>query len=299
MPDTQVRQVGGRIGAEIAGVRLGGDLSPETVAVIRAALLRHRVIFFRDQGHLDDASHLSFAELLGPTTAAHPIVDTGSKVLTVAAVNGMAASSWHTDVTFVDRPPAISVLRGVTIPPFGGNTCWANTVAAYEALPAPLRAFADAAWAAHSNQYDYAAYGENGGVRDDERMRKVAAAQYETEHPVVRVHPETGERALLLGHFVTRLLGFNSVDSDTIFKLLQSRISRLENTVRWTWAPGDVAIWDNRSTQHCAVADFGQQARELRRITIVGDIPVSITGEPSRMTIGEVPSYSQIDSLVT
>lgn len=295
-----VRRLGSRIGAELTGVRLGGDLLPEQVVTIRDALLRHRVIFFRGQNHLDDAGQISFASLLGHTTEAHPLVRTKTaKILDVVAINGGAANSWHTDVTFVDRPPAISILRGVTIPPYGGNTCFANTVAAYEMLPAPLRAFADEAWATHSNQHDYAADSDLGNTRNDERVQALKAATYESEHPVVRVHPETGERALLLGHFVTKLVGFSTNDSGALVRLLQGRVTRLENTVRWTWAPGDIAIWDNRSTQHYAVADFGTERRELRRVTVAGDIPASINGQLGHQTVGEALSYSEIDGLVS
>src|SRR3712207_4019904 len=143
-PTLTLRQLGGRIGARIDGVRLGGDLPDETVAEIRRILLRHKVVFFRDQHHLDDDDHIAFAERLGPLTTAHPTVSTGSaRVLRVTADKGMAANAWHTDVTFVDRVPAISVLRSVTLPPYGGNTVWANTAAAYQALPEPLRALVD------------------------------------------------------------------------------------------------------------------------------------------------------------
>jgi taurine dioxygenase len=117
-----VHQLGGRIGARVDGVQLGGDLAEDTVADIRAALLRHKVLFFRGQHHLDDDTHIAFAERLGPLTTAHPTVNTGSaRVLKVTANKGMAANAWHTDVTFVDRVPAISVLRGVRIPPYGGR----------------------------------------------------------------------------------------------------------------------------------------------------------------------------------
>ena len=122
-------------------------------------------------------------------------------MLSLAANKGMAANSWHTDVTFVDRIPAISILRGVTIPAYGGSTNWANTVAAYDSLPAPLKALVDTLWAVHSNDYDYAA---DVGERRDRTWtpnsvfsrEQFVSTEFETEHPVVRVHPETGERAL-------------------------------------------------------------------------------------------------------
>src|SRR3712207_2313372 len=151
-----VTSLGGRIGALVEGVRLSPDLAPDAVRSIREALLTHKVVFFRDQHDLDDEGQVGFAELLGQTTTAHPTVNTGSaKVLNLSATRGMAANSWHTDVTFVDRIPAISVLRGVVIPPYGGSTVWANTASAYANLPSPLRALVEDLWARHTNDYDY------------------------------------------------------------------------------------------------------------------------------------------------
>jgi alpha-ketoglutarate-dependent taurine dioxygenase len=298
----QVRKVGGRIGAVVDGVRLDGDLDDHTVAEVRAALLEHKVLFFRGQHHLDDDAQIAFAELLGPLTTAHPTVNTGSaRVLSVKATRGMAANSWHTDVTFVDRVPAISVLRGVTLPAYGGTTNWANTVTAYESLPTPLKALVENLWAVHTNVYDYARDTESGEDDDDSNFERAEfeSTYYETEHPVVRVHPETGERSLVLGHFVKKFVGLNSSESTALFKVLQDRITKLENTVRWTWEPGDVAIWDNRATQHYAVADFDTQPREMRRITVAGDVPVSVDGRSSIVVQGNADQYSSIDHLIT
>jgi alpha-ketoglutarate-dependent taurine dioxygenase len=302
--DVEVHQIGGRIGARIDGVRLGADLGEEAVAAIRAALLRHKVVFFRGQDHLDDEGQIAFAEQLGTLTTAHPTVNTGSAhVLSLAATKGMAANSWHTDVTFVDRVPAISILRGVTIPPYGGSTVWANTAAAYDALPDALKALVDGLWALHSNEYDYVANAEDpendGPDRDALDRAQFRSARYETEHPVVRVHPETGERALVLGHFVKKFLGLNTSESHAVFQLLQHRVTRLENTVRWQWQQGDVAMWDNRATQHYAVADFGTERREVRRVTLVGDVPVSIDGRRSRVVTGDSDAYTRIDELIS
>lgn len=296
-----VHQLGARIGARVDGVRLGGDLDEATVAAVRGALLRHKVVFFRGQDHLDDAAHQAFAETMGPLTTAHPTVNTGSaRVFRVSADKGMAANAWHTDVTFVDRVPAISVLRAVELPPFGGNTVWANTVAAYDALPASLRALVDDLWAVHTNSYDYAQHEEDSEEPDAHYTRADFTSQlFETEHPVVRVHPETGERSLVLGHFVKAFSGLSSTESVAVFTLLQNRITRLENTIRWTWQPGDVAMWDNRATQHYAVADFGTAYREMRRITVAGDVPVSIDGRRSRVLRGDAQAYSRIDELIS
>ncbi|MEV5003535.1 TauD/TfdA family dioxygenase [Nocardioides sp. LML1-1-1.1] len=297
----EVRQVGGRLGAEISGVRLGGDLAPDVVEQVRAALLRHKVVFFRGQHHLDDEAHAAFAELLGDLTTAHPTVNTGSaRVLRVTANRGMAANSWHTDVSFVDRVPAISVLRAVTLPDFGGNTVWANTAAAYDGLPAPLRALVDELWAHHTNSYDYAQRDEEHDEPDANYTRADFASQiFETRHPVVHVHPETGERSLLLGHFVKDFVGLTSTESIALFQLLQNRVTKLENTVRWRWAPGDVAMWDNRATQHYAVADFDTQPREMRRITVQGAVPVGIDGRRSVVVAGDASAYTRIDELIS
>ncbi|NHC22768.1 TauD/TfdA family dioxygenase [Nocardioides sp. IC4_145] len=303
-PLPTVRKVGGRIGAVVEDVTLGPDLHPEAVAAVRAALLTHKVVFFRGQHHLDDAGQLAFAEQLGTLTTAHPTVNTGSAhVLSLNATKGMAANSWHTDVTFVDRIPAISILRGVTIPPYGGNTVWANTVTAYDALTPPLRALVDDLWAVHTNEYDYVASSEDpeGDSPDRDALDRgqFRATYYETEHPVVRVHPETGERSLVLGHFVKRFVGLNTAESSALFKLLQDRVTRLENTVRWQWQEGDVAMWDNRATQHYAVADFDNHRREVRRVTLVGDVPVAIDGRTSRVVAGSSDAYTRIDELIS
>lgn len=297
----EVRQIGGQIGARIDGVRLGGDLGEAEVAAVRDALLRHKVVFFRGQHHLDDDAHADFAERFGQLTTAHPTVNTGSsRVLRVTANKGMAANSWHTDVTFVDRVPAISVLRGVTLPAYGGTTVWASTAAAYDAFPAPLKALVDGLWAVHTNSYDYAQRDEEHEQPDANYSRDDFTSQiFETLHPVVRVHPETGERALVLGHFVKHFQGFNSSESHQLFHLLQNRITKLENTVRWSWEPGDVAMWDNRATQHYAVADFDEHPREMRRITVAGDVPVSVDGRPSEVLRGDARAYSRLDELIS
>jgi taurine dioxygenase len=296
-----VQQLGGRIGATIDGVRLGGDLPDRVVAEVRQALLHHKVVFFRGQDHLDDEAHIAFAERLGPLTTAHPTVNTGSaRVLRVTANKGMAANAWHTDVTFVDRVPAISVLRAVTLPPYGGNTVWANTVTAYEGLPAPLKALVDRLWAVHTNSYDYAQRDEENEEPDANYSREDFVSQlFETRHPVVRVHPETGERSLVLGHFVKGFEGLTSTESVALFNLLQNRITKLENSVRWTWQPGDVAMWDNRATQHYAVADFDTHPREMRRITVAGDVPVSVDGRHSEVLTGDAADYSRLDELIS
>jgi taurine dioxygenase len=296
-----VHTVAGNIGAEIRGVRIGGDLEPEVVAEVRRALLANRVVFLRDQDHADDADQRAFAVLLGTLTKPHPTVGgDGDAVLPIDSEHGKA-NSWHTDVTFVDRVPAISILRAVTLPAYGGTTVWANTVRAYKLLPEPLKELVDRLWAVHSNLYDYAREVDEtriGGVdvKEQAYREEFAHLEYETEHPVVRVHPETGERSLLLGHFVRHIVGLSTRDSDDLFNLLQRHVIELENTVRWSWRPGDVAIWDNRSTQHYAVADYGDQPRRLHRITLAGDIPVGLNGVASTPRKGDASHFSPVAS---
>lgn len=280
-----IKPVAGKIGAEIVGVTLSKNLDPDVIAGIKAALLRHKVIFFRGQSHLDNQTHEALAEIFGEPVA-HPTVPVaeGSRyLLELDSKEGYAASSWHTDVTFTAAYPKISLLRALTVPDAGGDTLWANAVTAYEALPEPLKLLVDNLWAVHSNNYDYA---EVLNAKDKERVaahRSVFASTiYETEHPVVRVHPETGERALLLGHFVKQFVGLNQADSQRLFTTLQDHATKPEHTVRWRWQPGDLAIWDNRATQHRAIADFGLQRRTLRRATVAGDVPVAIDGRQSR-----------------
>jgi taurine dioxygenase len=288
-----IRPVTGTIGAEIRGVQLSGDLDAGTVREIEAALVRHKVIFFRGQDHLDNAEHEAFAGLFGDPVA-HPTVPVaeGSKyLLELDSKEGYAASSWHTDVTFVDAYPKGSILRALNVPEAGGDTLWANGETAYEALPEPLRQLVNNLWAVHTNDYDYAV--QFGLSKDASQATKdrakfqqniFASTVYETEHPVVRVHPASGQRSLLLGHFVRNFVGLSKTDSARLYNILQDHITKPENTVRWRWQAGDVAFWDNRATQHRAIADFGLQRRTLRRATVAGDVPVGIDGRTSRTT---------------
>jgi alpha-ketoglutarate-dependent taurine dioxygenase len=295
--EVTVTKLGADIGARIDGVRLGGDVPAEQAEAIKAALLASKVIFFRGQDHLDDQGQLDFGRLLGTVTLGHPTVKNGNPHVLPVDSEYSKANSWHTDVTFVDRVPAVSILRAVHLPPYGGNTVWANTATAYDRLPDALKALADRLWAVHTNVYDYAAEVDEsriGGidVKEQGYRAEFVSDYYETEHPVVRIHPETGERALLLGHFVKRVVGLSTAESNAVFQLLQNRITRLENTVRWQWQDGDVAIWDNRATQHYAISDYDDLPRRLHRITLAGDVPVSVDGVRSVSRQGDASHYS-------
>ncbi|MFF5970664.1 TauD/TfdA dioxygenase family protein [Streptomyces sp. NPDC012769] len=291
-----VEKTGGRIGAVISGVRLGGHLDEVTVAAIRGAILDHKVVFFRDQNHLDTESHEAFARLLG-TPVAHPTVPSvdGRYALGIDNDHGGRANQWHTDVTFVPAYPAFSILRAEVVPPYGGNTLWANTATAYAELPEALRVLADSLRGVHTNDYDYAAVRPDAPSEALAQHRQVfTSTAFRTEHPVVRVHPETGERALVLGNFLQRLTGFNGHDSRALIGVLQSHVERPENTVRWQWRAGDVAVWDNRATQHYGVDDSDDHERTLRRVTVDGDVPVGVDGRPSVLLSPETvpePAY--------
>ena len=200
-------------------------------------------------------------------------------------------------MTFVDRVPAISVLRAIKLPPYGGTTVWANTVEAYRRLHPAIQALAGSLRAVHSNLYDYAAHRPQIGgvdVKEERYREQFRQLEFETEHPVVRIHPETGEPSLLLGHFVRSFVGLTTVDSADLFQLLQRHVTRLENTVRWSWCDGDVAIWDNRATQHYAVADYDDLPRLLHRITIAGPVPIGIGGDTSIARKGDASFYSSL-----
>ncbi|OCB12461.1 taurine catabolism dioxygenase [Mycolicibacterium porcinum] len=278
-----IKKLGSRIGARIEGVQLGGNLDATTVAEIRRALLQHKVIFFGGQHHLTDEEHHAFARLLGKPVGHHALKQQDAPIITPLDSEYAKATRWHTDVTFVPDYPAISILRAVTLPEYGGSTLWASTAAAYDRLPAPLKALTENLWAVHSNRFDYAAAQAIALSEEQQQMRAAfEKPDFRTEHPVVRVHPETGERTLVAGDFTRGFLGLDSHESATLLELLQRRITAPENTVRWNWTHGDVAIWDNRATQHRAVDDYDDQRRVMHRVTLAGDVPVDIHGQPSR-----------------
>ena len=291
----------GRIGAEILDVDLNADLSDTLIQEIRQALVQYKVIFFRQQS-LDAAGQIAFARRFGEITTAHPTLPPLTEHAEVLDLDygrtATRSNEWHTDVTFVDRPPLGSILRAIEIPPVGGDTVWANTVTAYQDLPEHLRTLADQLWAVHSNVYDYA----EAAITPSEALKAYhevfTSTLYETLHPVVRVHPESGERGLLLGGFVQQIQGLSVTESKDLLRLLQAYVTRLENTVRWKWQVGDVAFWDNRSTQHYAIYDYEGQPRRVQRVTIVGDRPLSIDGRSSHAIKGDSSSYVRQPVLV-
>ena len=294
----QVKVLTPRIGAVLSGVDLTRELTHEDLHDIEAAVLAHRVVFFRAQ-HLDAAAQLAFARRLGAVTRAHPTLPASSEdpaVFDLDSQAGSAANHWHTDVTFVERPPTLSVLSALTIPEIGGDTLWANTVAGYADLRPGIRALADELRAVHTNGQDYGRVDvarARGRVRPEQlkHLERFVSTIYETEHPVVRIHAETGERALLLGGFAQRLVGHSLPESVDILRTLQAYVTRPENTVRWHWKEGDVAVWDNRATQHYAIYDYGTRHRHVRRVTTAGAVPIGLDGRPSLALQGDDRHY--------
>lgn len=289
MPDPQspldVEPVGGRIGAEVRGIALSTATDDGTTAAIRAALLRHKVLFFRNQ-QLDDQGHEAFAARLGrPERRAAPAAAGSRYLMELNSSDGYAANIWHTDQTYVQSPPDMTMLRAVVSCKAGGDTLWANTAVAYMDLPEPLKILAENLWGIHSSIFDYAqVFGTDRDDKDkDEKwLQTVRPTVVEAEHPVVAVHPETGERALLVGFYLQRFVGLNGSDSRHLMSILQDHITQPENTVRWRWQAGDVAVWDNRATQHRAIADQGSQLRVMRRATLAGSTPLAIDGRQGR-----------------
>jgi alpha-ketoglutarate-dependent sulfate ester dioxygenase len=295
-----VAPTSGYIGAEISGVDLSGPLDAATVAEIRSALLAYKVIFFRDQ-RIGHAEQIAFARLFGKVTPAHPHeenppegfpeilpIDSRRYEAQLGRKRTSYDSSWHTDVTALVNPPAGSILRAHILPPYGGDTAFANLVAAYENLPKGLRDFADTLDARHA----FAARAAAGSQRD----RKIRQTALVAWHPVVRVHPETGERALFVSPGFTagprELRGYTPSQSDAILRLLWEEATRTEYTTRFRWAPGSVAFWDNRATSHLAVSDAGHLGHErvLYRVTLEGTVPEGVDGRTSELVSGD-PFY--------
>ncbi|MBE7187090.1 TauD/TfdA family dioxygenase [Jatrophihabitans endophyticus] len=296
-----VRKVGANLGAEIGNVRVGGDVPAEQIGEIKRALAQNKVVFFRDQLHAGDAEQRAFAALLGTVTKPHPTVAGDGEAVLPIDSDRSKANSWHTDVTFIDRIPSASILRAVHLPPYGGTTVWANSTRAYNLLHPALQALVEKLWAVHSNLYDYAAERDEkriGGidVKEQAYRDEFGNLEFETEHPVVRIHPVTGEKTLVLGHFIRYFVGFSSHDSSDLFNLLQRHVTKLDNTVRWNWRLGDIAIWDNMATQHYAVDDYDDRPRRLHRITLAGEIPVSVDGVRSSVRKGDASHFSPIAS---
>jgi alpha-ketoglutarate-dependent sulfate ester dioxygenase len=290
-----IRKLSARIGAEVTGLGPSLDLDPETITEVRAALNEHKALLFRHV-NIDDEGQQRFARYFGDLTTAHPTVAAvpgAPHVLPVDSEDGRA-NHWHTDVTFVLNPPQASTLRSVVVPPYGGETQIANSAWAYRELPVPLREWADTLWAVHTNDYDYAQPPETLDEAELERRRVFTSTTYETVHPVVRVHPLTGERGLFIGGFAQRIVGLSTGESRDVLRLLQAYVTRPENVLRVSWQPGQLVLFDNRITQHYAVDNYDDLPRRLNRVTVAGDVPTSIDGKQSYSLQGDASHYTPV-----
>ena len=280
----QVEPLTCAIGAELKNVSLAAaSRDAGLTAEIRALLLKHRVLFLRDQD-MTRAEHVAFARRFGELEQ-HPVLGSDPENPGLVRIykspeqpNDRYENSWHTDATWRDNPPFGCVLRCVECPPVGGDTMWANMVLAYERLPEQIKTQIAGLRARHSIEATF------GAAMPAEKRLALKAQFPDAEHPVVRTHPETGEKTLFVNSFTTHFTNFHTpanvrVGQDYVqgsSQLLQYLISQAqipEYQVRWRWTPGSVAIWDNRSTQHYAVMDYPPCHRKMERAGIVGDLP--------------------------
>jgi alpha-ketoglutarate-dependent taurine dioxygenase len=293
------------IGAEIRGLDLSKPITPEIAESVNAALIKWKVIFFRGQ-NLSHAGQVSFARSMGEPTIGHavfghdpdyPEIYSVAKFRTAqthrTAKMQRPWTGWHTDLTAAINPPKASILRGVTIPPYGGDTFWTNLAAAYEGLSETFRNFVDTLKGIH--RFEPPAGAKMNSNYDESIRRRVM----ESEHPIVRIHPESGERILFVSpSFLKSVSGLTPRESGQILELLWEHITRPEYTVRFKWEPGDIAMWDNRSTAHLAPTDIFESDydRQLYRVTLVGDVPVGTDGKQSISIQGQ-PILSVQDEL--
>ncbi|MFF3376769.1 TauD/TfdA dioxygenase family protein [Streptomyces sp. NPDC002680] len=296
MSGIEIQKVTANIGARVSGVDISKPLDEVQVAAIREALNVHKALVF-DEVNLDDEGQQAFVRHFGDLTTAHPTVsavDGAPNVLPVDSERGRAANHWHTDVTFVLNPPQASTLRSITIPPYGGETLIASSAAAYRDLPEPLRQLADNLWAEHTNDYDYAVPDEELDEQQAAQRAQFTSINFRTAHPVVRVHPLTGERGLFIGGFAQRIVGLSAGESRKILDILQAYVTRPENILRHRWSPNQLVLFDNRITQHYAIDNYDGQPRRLHRVTIAGDIPVGIEGKESYSIAGDASHYTSV-----
>ncbi|MGW1778798.1 TauD/TfdA dioxygenase family protein [Streptomyces sp. NPDC002143] len=296
MSSIEIQKVTADIGARVSGVDISKPLDEEQVAAIREALNVHKALVF-DEVNLDDASQQAFVRHFGDLTTAHPTVgsvDSAPNVLPVDSERGRAANHWHTDVTFVLNPPQASTLRSITIPPYGGETLIASSAAAYRDLPESLRRLADTLWAEHTNDYDYAVPAEELDEEQAAQRARFTSIKYRTVHPVVRVHPLTGERGLFIGGFAQRIVGLSPAESRKILDLLQAYVTRPENILRHRWSVNQLVLFDNRITQHYAIDNYNGLPRRLHRVTVAGDVPVGIEGKESYSIEGDAAHYTSV-----
>jgi taurine dioxygenase len=268
-----VRRIAGALGAEISGVNLAEALPDEIIAQIRAALVEHQVIFFRDQS-LTPSQQVAFGRRFGPLNV-HPYVagmEAHPEVMEVIKepedkVN--FGGGWHSDMSFLDQPSIGSILYAVETPAFGGDTLFASQAAAYDALSPGLKATLEGLNAVHSASREYSSAGQSAQKRKSMQVAEAEGMAGEAIHPVVLVHPESGRKALYVNPaFTLKFEGWSTRDSKPLLDHLFQHSRNEAFTCRFAWAPGSVAFWDNRSVWHYALNDYPGQRRHMRRVTV-------------------------------
>lgn len=265
------------LGARIEGIDLSQPLSEAHHRQLHQALLDHQVLFFRKQP-LTPAQQARLAAYFGDLHI-HPIYPNVPEqpqvlVLDTAVTDLRDNALWHSDVSFLKTPALGAVLSAKQVPPYGGDTLWASSSAAYEALSEPLKRLLDGLTASHdlSKSFPESRF----AITDDEKARFEHAKRNNPphSHPVVRTHPVTGRKGLFVNEgFTTHINELPEAESEAILKLLFSHATQPQFTVRWQWQQDDVAFWDNRITQHFAIDDYRPQRRIMHRATILGDAP--------------------------
>lgn len=271
----EIRRMSGALGAEITGVDLAKRLSDEQVAEIRRAWLDNLVVFFRGQP-LTPAQYMAFAERFGEPVE-YPMVkgiEGFPKIIEVKKLEHERINFggiWHSDTTYLERPPMGSMLLARELPPFGGDTLFANMELAYESLSEGMKRMLAGLKAVNTSTKANASKTREDRLRTDGRESR---GEFTAEHPIVRTHPETGRKSLYVnpGHTV-RITGLTEEESEPILSYLYQHQIRPEFTCRFVWQPGSLAFWDNRSAQHNPVNDYHGFRRLLHRITLAGDIP--------------------------
>ncbi len=274
----QIRPMTGVLGAEIDGIDLSAELSDDTIAAIRAALVEHHVIVFRNQDLTMD-QQLAFGRRFGELDT-HPFVHGNAErpeildVVTEPDDRINFGGGWHTDVTFLPEPDMGSILYAVEVPPSGGDTLFANQHAAYDALSPTMQSMLEGLVAVHTASHQY---GEGGTSTKSKAMktRNAELSATRVEHPVIRTHPESGRKGLYVNRaFTTAIKGLTGDESRALLTFLFRHGVKEAFTCRLVWEPGTLAMWDNRSVQHYALHDYAGHRRVMRRITVKGDKPV-------------------------
>ncbi|MEZ6959859.1 MULTISPECIES: taurine dioxygenase [unclassified Aeromonas] len=273
----RITPLGPHIGAEISGLTLAKPLSGQLFELIQQALLTHQVLFFREQP-ITPLSQRALAHRFGDLHI-HPVYPHAPEaeeiiVLDTHHDNPPDNDNWHTDVTFIETPPALAILAAKQLPPVGGDTLWASGIAAFEGLSPQLQQLLAGLEAEHDFTKSFPAHRHNASPAEYRRWQEAAARHPLLRHPVVRTHPLSGRQALFVNEgFTTRLPNLPTQESEALLAFLFRHIARPEYQVRWRWRENDIAIWDNRVTQHYANADYLPARRIMHRATVLGDKP--------------------------